>query len=125
MKLNNRHTNVDKSLQKIELKTLTNEKLMKLSKDIRGSWNCGVHEDLNIVIDALVNITEELYKRLEMQEEFKFRHIGSNMEYTAKLKDAIYEISWTEDGEKKSEIYKASKVKEYIQNGLWILEGRG
>lgn len=126
MKLNN-YTHPDESLQKIKLETLTNEKLVRLAKDIRGSWNCGVLEDPDIVINTLANIVREFNNRMIM-DEFKFTtHLSliEGITYTAKLKDSLYEVSWIEDGEKKSEIYKASKVKEYIQNGLWILEGRG
>lgn len=73
---------------------------------------------------------KQLLRTLKIEDllsrQFKFKHIWDKSTiYTAKLKDDLYVISWIENGEKKSEIYKASKVKEYIQNGLWILEGRG
>ena len=57
-----------------------------------------------------------------LSDEFKFKYRYSNIDYTAKLKDGLYEINWTEGGKKETTTYSIVKVKEYIKKGIWILQ---
>lgn len=67
----------------------------------------------------------ELKLRFLLSDEFKFKYRYSNTDYTAKLKDGLYEISWMEGGKKETTTYSLVKVKEYIEKGFWILQEGG
>ncbi|WP_077369679.1 hypothetical protein [Anaerosalibacter sp. Marseille-P3206] len=63
MKLTNCESKEEKTLREIELQGLSNNELVGLSKTIKEGWYKQDLRDENIVIDALIQITEELGRR--------------------------------------------------------------
>lgn len=70
---------------------------------------------------------KQLLRQLKLEDllsrQFKFKHIRDRSTvYTAKLKDDLYVISWIENSEENSITYSIAKVKEYIEQGIWVLQ---
>ena len=65
MELYNCCSEGEKALKEIELAGLSNNGLVSLSKTIKEGWYKQDLRDENIVIDALIQIAEELGRRCE------------------------------------------------------------
>lgn len=65
MKLYNCFYEEEKKLEEIELQELDNEELVKLARDIKTDFAQLILQDETIVIDALVQIAEELGRRVK------------------------------------------------------------
>ena len=64
MKLTNCYSKEEKALKEIELQGLDNKELVELEQTIKEGWYKQDLRDENIVIDALVQIAEELGRRV-------------------------------------------------------------
>lgn len=63
MKLYGCETNLELKLKEIILEGLTDAELLKLASDIKFKFREDVLQDENIVVDALLQIIEELGRR--------------------------------------------------------------
>jgi len=64
MELYNCYSKEEKALQEIELQGLSNKELVSLAGRIKKGWDEQELEDEEIVISALVQIAEELGRRV-------------------------------------------------------------
>ena len=70
---------------------------------------------------------KQLLRKLKIENllsgEFRFRCIwDKSIIYTAKLKGDLYVVSWIEDGKKETVTYSIGRVRNCIEEGIWILE---
>ena len=64
---------------------------------------------------------KELLREMKL-DNFQFKHIASNIIYTAKRKNGRYQISWIEEGERVAITYSIESVKRLIDEGYWIIQ---